>query len=183
MEWVWWLALTLILGVVEVLIVDLLFLMFAGGALAATVAAALGAPLAVQVAVFAVVSVLLLVAIRPWALRRFKNQEPGTATNAGALVGRTAVVLAATSGSAGRVKLVGEVWTARFDGSGVLPVGTPVEVVAIDGATAVVVPTETVPGVPGVATGGGSSWGEGPSGPPAPAYPPGYPTAAPPAQP
>lgn len=179
MEWVWWLALTLILGVVEVLIVDLLFLMFAGGALAATVAAALGAPLPVQVAVFAVVSVLLLVAIRPWALRRFKNQEPGTATNIGALVGRAAVVLSATSATGGRVKLAGEVWTARFDGVGVLPPGTPVEVVVVDGATAVVVPAEsTADGAAAVPFPTGQA-----GGPPAPVYPPGYPTAAPPAQP
>ena len=174
MEWVWWLALTLILGVVEVLIVDLLFLMFAGGALAATVAAALGAPLPVQVAVFAVVSVLLLVAIRPWALRRFKNQEPETATNIGALVGRSAVVIVATSAVGGRVKLAGEVWSARFDGAGALPVGTPVEVVLVDGATAVVAPVESVSGHSGAPFG---------SSPPPLEYPAGYPAAAPPAQP
>jgi membrane protein implicated in regulation of membrane protease activity len=183
MEWYWWLALSLILGVVEVLIVDLLFLMFAGGALAATIAAALGAPLAVQVAVFAIVSVLLLVAIRPWALRRFKKEEPETATNISALVGRSAVVLVATSAVAGRVKLMGEVWTARFDGAGVLPVGTPVEVVKIDGATAVVAPTDVVPGVGTADASPSGGYGSAPTGPAAPAYPPGYPTSAPPAQP
>ncbi|GMA31055.1 NfeD family protein [Litorihabitans aurantiacus] len=184
MEWVWWLALSLILGVVEVLIVDLLFLMFAGGALAATVAAALGAPLAVQVAVFAVVSVLLLVAIRPWALRRFRKQEPETATNVSALIGRDAVVLASVSGLAGRVKLAGEVWSARFDGTGELTVGSPVTVVAIDGATAVVAPREAAGGGISDAPGGfGSFTGPG-GGPPAPSYPPGsYPSAAPPAAP
>lgn len=177
MEWVWWLALTLILGVVEVLIVDLLFLMFAGGALAATIAAALGAPFAIQVAVFAAVSVLLLVAIRPWALRRFKTVDPVTATNSGALVGRTAMVLAATSGTAGRVKLSGEVWSARFDGSGALPVGTQVQVIAIDGATAVVVPADPVPGATPYGASGLSDAIPEPGGP----Y--GYPPAAPPAQP
>ena len=100
MAWVWWLAITLLLGVVEFLVVDLLFFMFAGGALAATVAAALGADIPIQVAVFGVVSVLLLVAIRPWALRRFKDQTPETATNVAAHVGRMAVVLVATSSTA-----------------------------------------------------------------------------------
>lgn len=178
MEWVFWLAAALLLCVVEVLIVDLLFLMFAGGALAATVAAGLGAPIPIQVAVFGIVSVLLLVAIRPWALRRFKNQTPETATNIAAHVGRTAVVLVATSAVTGRVKLQGEVWSARFDGPGELPVGATVQVVAIDGATAVVVPAPaTAHVVDAFPPGAGPEIG----GPAAPAYP--YPPAVPPAQP
>lgn len=136
--WIIWLALLLLLLVVEVLIVDLMFLMFAGGALAATVAALLGAPVVIQVAVFGLVSALLLVAIRPWALRTFKKQTPPTATNVAALVGRPAVVLAPTSAAGGRIKLAGEVWTARYDGAGSLPEGAAVEVVRIEGATAVV---------------------------------------------
>ncbi len=183
MAWVWWLAITLLLGVVEVLVVDLLFIMFAGGALAATVAAALGADIPIQVAVFGVVSVLLLVAIRPWALRRFKDQTPETATNVAAHVGRMAVVLVATSSTAGRVKLLGEVWSARFEGTGVLPEGTKVEVTRIDGATAVVVPTEVVPGVsvPAPTNDYPAFGGPGslPAGPPAPAYPQSFPPGAP----
>lgn len=140
MEWIIWLALFLLLLVVEVLIVDLLFLMFAGGALAATVAALLGAPIVIQVAVFGVVSVLLLAAIRPWALRRFKNQTPETATNIAALVGREAVVLLPTTADTGRAKIAGEVWTARYEGGGSLPEGLKARVVRIDGATAVITP-------------------------------------------
>lgn len=136
--WMFWLALMLLLLVVEVLVVDLLFIMFAGGAFAAGVAALLGAPLIWQVVVFGAVSALLLVAIRPWALEKFRKPEAATATNVNALTGKPAVVLAPTSASGGRVKLSGEVWTARYEGSGSLPEGTPVTVVRIDGATAVV---------------------------------------------
>lgn len=140
MMWIVWLALLLLLLVVEVLVVDLLFLMFAGGALAAVVAALLGAPVVIQVAVFGVVSALLLVAIRPWALRTFKKQTPPTATNVAALVGRDAMVVLPTSALGGRVKLAGEVWTARYDGEGSLPEGAHVQVVRIEGATAIVAP-------------------------------------------
>lgn len=135
--WIIWLALFLLLLVVEVLVVDLLFLMFAGGAFAATVAALLGAPVIIQVAVFGVVSVLLLAAIRPWALRKFKKIDSGTATNVNALAGKRAVVVLPLSRSGGRVKLEGEVWTARLEGDGTLPEGCAVTVTRIDGATAV----------------------------------------------
>ena len=62
MAWLWWLGASLVMGVVETLTVDLTFLMLAGGALGGAAAAALGGPLWVQALVFAIVSVLLLVA-------------------------------------------------------------------------------------------------------------------------
>lgn len=138
--WIIWLALFLLLLVVEVLVVDLLFLMFAGGSLAAAVAALVGAPIAIQVAVFGVVSVLLLVAIRPWALRQFKKPDKRSATNVHALIGREAVVVLPVSPAGGRVKIGGDVWTARLEGLGTLPDGAKVTVTKIDGATAVVAP-------------------------------------------
>ena len=146
MAWVAWLAAAILLAVVEVLTVDLIFLMLSAGALAATVAALLGAPVGIQVLVFAVVSVVLLVAVRPWALRVFRRSVPETLTNVAAHVGRPAVVVMDVSAHAGRVKLAGEVWTARSaDPAAVLPVGTSVRVVRIDGATAVVEPAPPGP--------------------------------------
>ena len=67
MAWLWWIGAALVLGVIETLTVDLTFLMFAGGAVGGAIAAALGASFLVQVIVFAVVSTLLLAAVRPWA--------------------------------------------------------------------------------------------------------------------
>ncbi|HLT85674.1 MAG TPA: NfeD family protein [Phototrophicaceae bacterium] len=141
MAWLWWLGGALVLGVVEMLTVDLIFLMFAGGALAAGGVALLGAPLWAQILAFAVVSTVLLVAVRPWAIGYLKRSTPDTVTNVAAHVGRTAEVLMDVTDRAGRVKLVGEVWTARAAEPGtVLPAGTTVQVVRIDGATAVVAP-------------------------------------------
>ncbi len=145
MEWVLWLAGALLLGVIEILVVDLVFLMFAGGALAATLAAAMGAPLWAQVLTFSLASGILLVAVRPWALRTFKQSVPETATNVAAHVGRSAVVVLDVTAHAGRIKLAGEIWTARAAERGaVIPVGSTVRVVRIEGATAVV---EQVPAV------------------------------------
>ncbi|KAE8763796.1 NfeD family protein [Georgenia thermotolerans] len=139
MAWLWWLGAALVLGVVELVTVDLIFLMFAGGALAGALAALLGAPLWGQVLVFAVVSVVLLFGVRPWAKRLLARSTPDTLTNVAAHVGREATVLIDVTERAGRIKLMGEVWTARAARSGtVLPAGTTVRVVRIDGAIAVV---------------------------------------------
>ncbi|PYF98954.1 Membrane protein implicated in regulation of membrane protease activity [Georgenia satyanarayanai] len=141
MAFLWWLGGALVLGVVEMLTVDLIFLMFAGGALAAGGVAALGAPLWAQILTFAVVSVILLVVVRPWALGYLKRSTPDSLTNVAAHVGRSAEVLVDVTDRAGRVKLAGEVWTARAAEPGsLLPTGTTVQVVRIDGATAVVAP-------------------------------------------
>ena len=145
MAWLWWLGASLVMGVIETLTADLTFLMFAGGALGGAVAAALGAPLWIQVLVFAVISVLLLVAIRPWAKRRLTEGTPDTRTNAEALIGREAIALTAVDVHGGRIRLGGEEWSARLAenlGGGVprLDVGDPVRVTSIDGAIAVVVP-------------------------------------------
>lgn len=147
MEWVLWVAGAVLLGVIEVLVVDLMFLMFAGGALAAAIAAALGAPVWLQVVVFCVTSGILLISVRPWALRFLHRGGPELRTNVAAHVGRTAVVLIDVTAHAGRVKLAGEVWTARAASpDDVFPVGSTVRVVRIDGATAVVEPA-TAPAV------------------------------------
>ena len=145
MGWLWWVGGALLLGVVEMLTVDLIFLMFAGGALAGGGVALLGGPVWAQVLAFAVISTVLLLAVRPWGLNYLKRSTPETRTNVAAHVGRTAEVLMDVTERAGRVKLFGEVWTARADEPGtVLPTGTTVQVVRIDGATAVVAPTPVV---------------------------------------
>lgn len=146
MGWLWWVGLALALGVIEMLTVDLMFLMLAGGAVAGGVVGALGAPLWAQVLLAVIVAGLLLLLVRPFAKRRLEAHTPKTDTNAAAHVGRTATVVADVTQRAGRVKLHGEVWTARTaDPGAVLPIGTTVEVVRIDGATAVVTPVEQEP--------------------------------------
>jgi len=137
--WLWWVGGALLLGIAEIVSVQLVFLMFAGGMLAGAVASALGAAAPVQIGIAVVASMLLLFALRPWLLRRLRLRMPLVETNAAALVAREAVVLATTTGSGGRVKLRGEVWSARAAHEGdVLAPGTEVRVVRIEGATAVV---------------------------------------------
>ncbi|MFI6426366.1 NfeD family protein [Promicromonospora sp. NPDC050880] len=141
MAWLWWVGAALIFALIELLSLDFVFIMFAGGALAASVANAAGTPLWVQAVVFVVASVVLLVTLRPTLIRHLRNNTPKAPTNAEANVGRSASVVQDVTTASGLIKLSGEVWSARsVPGSPLLPAGTSVRVVQIDGATAVVEP-------------------------------------------
>ena len=137
-----WLALALVLAAVEVATVDFVFLMLVGGALLGALAAALGFPFAVQVVTAAAAAVLLLGLVRPAVVRRVRVGSPSL-TGTAALVGREARVLETVTDIGGRVRLGGEVWSARVkDPTGSLSIlpGRSVRVLAIEGATAVVRP-------------------------------------------
>ncbi|MBD8077606.1 NfeD family protein [Cellulosimicrobium arenosum] len=139
MDWLWWVGASLLFALIEIISLDLVLIMFAGGALAAAGANAAGAPLWLQILVFAVVSILLLVALRPYLLRSLRSRTPLAETNVAAHVGRTALAVDRVTELGGRVKLVGEVWTARTEQDAPpIPAGADVRVVRIDGATAVV---------------------------------------------
>jgi membrane protein implicated in regulation of membrane protease activity len=141
MDWLWWVGAGLVFALIEIISLDLVLIMFAGGALAAAGVNAAGGPLWLQILTFAVVSVILLLTLRPWLLRHLRSRVPLTETNVAAHVGRTALAVARVSEFDGRVKLVGEVWTARTEPDAPeIPGGTEVRVVRIDGATAVVAP-------------------------------------------
>ncbi|MGE2737576.1 NfeD family protein [Mycolicibacterium vaccae] len=132
-----WLIAALALAGAEALTGDLFLLMLSGGALAAAGTSwLLSAPIWVDGLVFAVVSVLLLVAVRP-ALRRRMQAGTGLPEPAKALEGRSALVLDRVAAHTGQVKLDGEVWTARpYNETDVFEPGDQVTVVHIDGATA-----------------------------------------------
>lgn len=116
-------------------------LMLGGGALAASGSNWLMEwPIWTDGVVFLIVSVLLMVLVRP-ALQRRLAPEIGAHTGTGikALEGKHALVLARIARDTGQVKLDGQVWTARpLDDSDVYEAGESVTVMHIDGATAVV---------------------------------------------
>jgi membrane protein implicated in regulation of membrane protease activity len=136
--WVWWLIAAVALVAVEVTTLDLIFLMLAAGAAAGAVAGVAGAPLALQAVAAIVVALGMLGAVRPIALRHLR-QPIETRTGVAALVGAKALVLERVDAHNGRVKLAGEVWTARsYDGETVYEPGETVDVAQIEGATALV---------------------------------------------
>jgi membrane protein implicated in regulation of membrane protease activity len=114
------------------------FGMLAMGGVAGSVTAGLGGGMVAQVLVFAVVSTALIVVVQPLA-RRSRRAHPTLSSGVDALKGRQAIVLERVDGQGGRIKLAGEVWSARALGADeAYEQGTQVDVVEIDGATAVV---------------------------------------------
>ncbi|MEU9474700.1 NfeD family protein [Streptomyces sp. NPDC048191] len=137
--WVWWLVGAAALGIPLVVTAMPEFGMLAVGAVAAAIAAGLGFDAVVQVLTFVVVSVALIAVVRPIAARHGR-QRPQLATGVDALKGKQAVVLERVDGSGGRIKLAGEVWSARsLDTGRAYDVGQEVDVVDIEGATAIVI--------------------------------------------
>ncbi|WP_405579924.1 NfeD family protein [Streptomyces sp. NBC_01190] len=136
--WVWWLIAAVGLGIPLVITAMPELGMFAVGAVAGAATAALGGGIVAQVVVFVAVSVALLVFVRPLAYRN--RQRPEQRSGVDALRGRQAVVLERVDGGAGgRIKLGGEVWSARsLEHGQVFDPGQHVDVVEIEGATAVV---------------------------------------------
>ncbi|MEV6174739.1 NfeD family protein [Streptomyces sp. NPDC051954] len=137
--WLWWLIGAAGLGIGLVITAMPELGMLAVGALAAAVTAGVfGGDAVFQVVVFAVVSTALIAVIRPIAARH-RAQRPQLATGVEALKGKQAIVLERVDGSGGRIKLAGEVWSARsLDTGHAYDVGQEVDVVDIEGATAIV---------------------------------------------
>jgi membrane protein implicated in regulation of membrane protease activity len=137
--WLGWLGLAIALAAVEVATVDFVFIMLAGGALAGSLAAAFGAPFAAQVIIAAVVGALLVFLVRPIVRSRFLDGGADHGIGPSSLVGRSAVVVQAVTEYDGRVRLGGEIWSARTaEGARDCEAGEEVRVVAIHGATAIV---------------------------------------------
>ncbi|MGD1218318.1 MULTISPECIES: NfeD family protein [Streptomyces] len=137
--WVWWLVAAAGLGIPLVVTAMPEFGMLAVGAVAAAATSGLGGGVVLQVLVFSVVSVALIAVVRPIAARH-RAQQPQLATGVEALKGRQAVVMERIDGSdGGRIKLAGEIWSARaLDAGQSYEVGQEVDVVDIEGATAII---------------------------------------------
>ena len=115
MQTIYWLAIFVILLIIEIVTMGLTTIWFAGGALAAMAAGLIGFGTGIQILVFLVVSVLLLVLTRPIAVKYF-NQERQK-TNAESLIGQQALVLEDidTLQAAGLVEVRGQEWSAKTD--------------------------------------------------------------------
>ena len=135
-----WLIFAVVLAGAEALTGDMSLLMLSGGALAAAGGSwLLDLPFWADAATFLVVSVLLLVLVRPM-LRRRLTPARGLPTGIKALEGKSALVLGRVARDEGQVKLDGQVWTARpLNDNEVYEPGERVTVMQINGATAVVI--------------------------------------------
>ncbi|MET9848369.1 NfeD family protein [Streptomyces ossamyceticus] len=145
MPWFVWLLAAAALGAAEFFTLTLVFGLLAGAAVVAAVVAGVGIGLVGQLVALGVSAAAGLVLLRPVVLRHM-NQQPLTLEGSDALIGRRAEVMQEVTATRGLIKLSGEEWSARaLDETLVIPVGAWVDVMEIEGATAVVYPRELLP--------------------------------------
>jgi membrane protein implicated in regulation of membrane protease activity len=141
-SWIIWLIIAAVLGTIEIATTTLAFGLLGAAALIAAGAGFVGGNAAVQFGAFILASGLGLGVARPFAMRHIRH-PPLLRTGTAALVGRTAYVLEEVSNHGGRVRIGGEEWSARpYDETLVIPAGTQVDVLQIEGASALVYPRE-----------------------------------------
>lgn len=149
--WIFWLGLILLFVVIEMLTLEFTFLMIAIGSLGGLISGAFGAPWYVQIIVAAILSLLLILTLRPPLLRLLKRGGDPAKSNVDALLGLEGLVVDHVTDSAGHVKLSnGDTWTARVSPlteSRELRRGERVLVTAIEGATAIVIAAQRVESV------------------------------------
>ncbi|WP_282692441.1 NfeD family protein [Streptomyces sp. CC208A] len=140
--WLVWLIAAGALAVAEIFTLTAALGLLGVAAAITAATAALGLPVPLQLLVFTVLATAGLVLVRPLAVRHLFG-PPAERFGVEALVGRPARVVSEVTGLGGRVRIGGEEWTARaYDETLVIPPGATVDVMEIDGATAVVYPRE-----------------------------------------
>ena len=133
-----WLAVFVLLIVIELATMGLTTIWFAGGAVAGFIASMLGANVVIQAVVLFVVSIVLLIFTRPFAVRYINSNK--TKTNIDGLIGQEALVLEEINNirETGCARLEGKEWTARSVDDTVIPADTVVIVERIEGVKLIV---------------------------------------------
>ena len=142
-SWLIWLGLMVLFGVVEAATVNMVSIWFVGGSLAAMIADLMGAGIWAQLVVFLVVAIALLACLRPFVRKYVTPRQ--TATNADMALGREAYLTETVDNlrGTGALKLDGKEWTVRSIDDQVLPEGTLVKIVKLEGVKLYVAPVRT----------------------------------------
>lgn len=145
--WLIWIALMVVFAILEAATVNMVSVWFVGGSLAALIAQLLGGGVWLQIAVFLVVSGGLLACLRPFVQKYVVPKR--TATNADMVLGRTAYITEAVDNlrGTGALKLDGKEWTVRSATDSILPEGTLVKIVKLEGVKLYVEPVHAAAGV------------------------------------
>ena len=140
-SWAIWLSLAFLLGVAEIMSLDLVLIMLAVGSVGGAVVALLAPTLWwLQILVAIAVSLSMLLLLRPTLLAKVRSM-PGYRSSADKMVGSSGVAVSQIDKSGGEIKVDGQSWTARpYASDLVIEQGTEIEVFEIDGAIAVVYP-------------------------------------------
>jgi len=138
MSYIAWLVVFVVFAALELVSLGLTCIWFAIGALAGCVAALLGANWIVQAVVFLVVTMVVLIFIRPFAIKYVNNKAEKT--NVESMAGKQGIVIAEIDNinAKGMIKIDGMEWTARSVDGDIIPKDSLVTVVSVEGVKAMV---------------------------------------------
>jgi membrane protein implicated in regulation of membrane protease activity len=137
--WLLWLIAAGLFAAGEIASLDLVLLMFAGGALGGMAVALVGGATVLQMVAFIAISGVLLALVRPIATKHLTERTPLQLDGVDSLIGRTARVTRDIDSESGRIRMGADEWSARTQHSGeTFAVGEMVRILQVDGATAVV---------------------------------------------
>jgi len=133
-----WIALAIVMVLVEITTVQLVSVWFMVGALCAALTTLFTDSIVIQLAVFVGVSLLALLVTRP-LVRRLKENRVQLRTNIDRLPGEKGVMLKPVENteSVGQAKVLGKVWSVKTDNPP-LKEGDTVRVIAVDGVKLIV---------------------------------------------
>lgn len=136
--WQIWLIIAGIFFIAEIITVGFLVFWFGVGALIAMITSIFTSNIIIQMSVFVISSAILLFATKPF-VKKFLDVKP-TNTNAFSIIGKKALVIKEINPihSTGQIKLNGEVWSAESENNEIIPEGSEVEILYINGVKAIV---------------------------------------------
>lgn len=143
--WHIWVIAALLLFIMEIFTPGFAVACLAIGATGSAVASAFGCTLKIQILVFAIVTLISFISVRPLVIKFFHSKEKSVATNTDALIGRTAIVSEGIDPlTGGRVKIDGDDWKAVSADGGKIEAGTPVRILRLDSVIVTVEKIETI---------------------------------------
>lgn len=137
--WYIWLILIGIFAVAEIITPGFLVIWLSAGSFCGMITSFITDNVIIQTTVFVISSAIFIFFTRPLA-KKLTKKDKDVVTNAFAIVGKKAIVLKEINPtlSVGQIKVDGQVWSAKCEGEEVIPEGTEVLILAIDGVKAVV---------------------------------------------
>lgn len=137
--WQFWLIVSGICFVIEIITTGFLVFWLAIGALLAMITSFFTDNIIIQTTVFVISSGLLIFLTKPF-VKKFLNSKNTVVTNAYSIIGKSGLVIEEINPTLGTglVKIEGETWSAKCEENEVIPKNSDIEVVAIDGVKAVV---------------------------------------------
>ncbi len=138
--WQYWLIAAGIFFVGEIFTVGFLLFWFGIASLITMFVSFFTSNIIIQMSIFLVTSTILILSTKP-LINKFMNHKTIT-TNFSSLIGKDAIVVQEIDNlkGTGQIKVNGEMWTALCETNEIIPIGSEVEIIKIEGVKTIIKP-------------------------------------------